>query len=130
MRQSRHHRLTEKASVSEGIYDSYSKTCRRWDLSRDQQVALLGHPGDFTGQRIPNGQLVPQSPDQRDRAQYIVGISLGLGILFEENIAAEVDWLNQPRASLGNKSPLDYMLEGHMTNLLTIVEMVKRERGI
>lgn len=119
------------AGTAKGIYDAYIKTCRRWDLSRNQQVALLGYPGDLiTGQRILNGQLIPQSPDQKDRVTYIVGISLGLGTLFEENIEAEINWLNQPRAKLDNKSPLDYMLEGHMTNLLTIVEMVKRERGI
>ena len=114
-----------------GIYDAYVKTCQRWHLSRGKQVALLGFPENLiTGLRVLDGQLTPLNPDQEDRAKYIVGISLGLGTLFGENVNAELDWINQPRAKLGGKSPLDYMLEGHMINLFTIVEMVKRERGL
>lgn len=120
-----------KAGTAKGICDACAEVCRRRDLGRDRQAALLGYPGDLAaGQRSLNGRLVLQSPDQKDRAKYIVGVSLGLGALFEENIEAEITWLNQPRAKLGNQSPLDYMLEGNMTNLSTVVEMVKRERGI
>ena len=119
------------ANGPKGIYDAYVKTCQRWNLSRSQQIALLGFPeNSIIGFRVLNGQLLRLQPDQEDRARYIVGISLGLGTLFGESIDAELNWLNQPRQQLDGKSPLNYMFEGHMTNLLTIIEMVKQERGL
>ena len=125
--------IIQPKSINEpkGIYDAYVKTCQRWNLGCNQQVVLLGLPeNSIIGWRILNGQLTPLQPDQEDRAKYIVGISLGLGALFGESVGAELDWLNQPRKKLDGKSPLSYMLDGHMINLLTIVDMVKRERGL
>ena len=111
--------------------DSFVKTCERWCLSVSEQLILLGYqPGDVLGQHILAGRVVPWTHDVKDRAGYVVSISLGLGALFGENADAERDWLNFSRTKLEGKSPLGYMLEGHMSHLFSIAEMVKHERGL
>ena len=97
----------------------------------DNQLILLGLSSDsLIGKNLLGGKMDLFSKDVEQRAGYIVGISLGLGTLFRENKSAEIDWLSIPRTNLNDQSPLSYMLEGDMSNLYTIVEMVLHERGI
>ncbi|MDE0302621.1 MAG: hypothetical protein OXJ38_05355 [Gammaproteobacteria bacterium] len=120
----------EKISNPRGIFEAFVKTCQRWELDLDSQITLLGCRENIsTGHQILSGHIISPSQDIVDRAGYIVGISLGLGALFGEAIDAEIDWLKCPRKKLQNKSPLEYMLEGHLVNLFAIAEMVRHERG-
>ena len=119
------------ASKPRGIINAYVNTCQRWGLNLDNQLILLGLSSDsLIGKNLLGGKMDLFSKDVEQRAGYIVGISLGLGTLFRENKSAEIDWLSIPRTNLNDQSPLSYMLEGDMSNLYTIVEMVLHERGI
>ena len=121
----------EKTSNPRGIFEAFVKTCQRWELDLDKQITLLGCRENIsTGHQILSGRIIFPSQDIVDRAGYIVGISLGLGSIFGEVVDAEIAWLKCPRVGLQNKSPLDYMLEGHLVNLFVIAEMVKHERGL
>lgn len=111
----------------QGLLDVFEKTCQRWSLSKDEQEILLGGQ---VGALSLTGRLSTVSRDMKDRIGYVVAISLGLGILFDENIQSEKRWLRQPNKKLQGKSPLDYMLEGSMQNVFTINDIVERERGI
>lgn len=61
---------------------------------------------------------------------YILAISVGLGSLFDNSERAELAWLNAPRDALNGSSPLAYMLEGRMANLVDVATMVARDRGM
>ena len=114
-----------------GILRVFIETCRRWNLSLEDQVVLLGYrSGDRVGIQVLNGRLRIHSQDIKDRSGYVIAISIGLGILYGESIDAENQWLRRPREILDGRSPLDYMLGGRMINLITINRMVERERGL
>ena len=120
-----------EASSPRGVIDAFIKICQRWHLSHDEEIILLGYrPGDFIGEHILAGRVLPSSQDVLDRAGFVVSISLGLGAIFGEVVDAEISWLSHRRKKLNNKSPLEYILEGHMENLFFVAEMVKHERGL
>ena len=120
-----------EASSPQGVVDAFVKICQRWHLSHDEEIILLGYrPGDFIGEHILAGRVLPSSQDVLDRAGFVVSISLGLGAIFGEVVDAEISWISHRREKLNNKSPLEYMLEGHMENLFSVAEMVKHERGL
>ena len=120
-----------EATSLRGIIDAFTKTCQRWQLEEEEQLILLGYkPHDIVGRRVLAGHVMPSSHDFQDRIGYVVGISLGLGALFGEIVDAERGWLNEARKALNGKSPLDYMLDGHMLSIITVVDMVAHERGI
>ena len=114
-----------------GSLDAFVKTCQRWRLKPDKQTILLGYePQDSEGRHILSGDLIPSSQDFRDRIAYVLKISLGLGSVYNEVAEAELNWLNKLRPELNDKSALDHMLEGHMSNLMTITDLVEYERGL
>jgi hypothetical protein len=114
-----------------GLVDAFAKTCQRWHLSAAEQVILLGYKGsEFLGQQLLDGLFFELSQDARDRVGYILGISLGLGALFDEHEEAELSWLMAPRDALSGQSALNFMLEGRMVNLMIVADMIARERGL
>ena len=115
----------------QGILRAFVTVCERWGLGRDDQSQLLGFPpGDLVAQELLGGALPPSSQDIRERVGYIVGISISLSILFRRNIDAEVAWLNQCRARLGRRTPLQCMLQRRMIHLVQVSELLRQERGL
>ena len=114
-----------------GIIEAFVNTCQRWKLEEDQKLVLLGLNGtDSFGKLLLRGLARLQSRDQESRIRYVLLISLGLEILFNNDIDAEIAWLTHPRTDLGDASPLDHMLKGDIIQLMTVSEIVKRERGL
>ena len=110
---------------------AFVETCKHWGLDTDAQLILLGYPpGDSIGKQVLWGRIQALSRDARDRADYVVAISVGLAILHGEDAAAEKRWLRRQRATLGGQSPLDRMLNGDMAALVVVNGMVERERGL
>jgi hypothetical protein len=60
----------------------------------------------------------------------VLAISVGLGAIFNEVIDAERKWLNLPNHKLNGKTPLAFMLEGPMRNILMVLRVVEQERGL
>ncbi len=118
-------------SAPHGIYDAFFKTCQRWKMDHPECAVLLGHDSEgFVAQQIAAGHILNYNKDTRDRAGYVVAISLGLGTLFNEDAEAENAWLRQTRSRLLGKTPLEHILEGSMKNLIEISELVLEERGL
>jgi len=121
----------QPVSVRSGVLDAFAKTCQRWHLSLEQQIVLLGYKGsEFFGLQLLEGRVLSPPQDVTERAGYILAISIGLGSLFGESERAELAWLNAPRDALNGSSPLAYMLEGRMANLMNVAAMVAHERGM
>ena len=124
-------RPTQLAPSYKGLVDAFAKTCQRWHLSAAEQVILLGYKGnEFLGQQLLEGLFLELSQDARDRVGYVLGISLGLGALFDEHEEAELSWLMAQRDALNGQSALNFMLEGRMVNLMIVADLVARERGL
>jgi hypothetical protein len=121
----------QAASVRSGTIDAFLKTCQRWHFSQAQQIVLLGYRGsEFFGLQLLEGRVLSPPQDVTERAGYILAISIGLGSLFGGSERAELAWLNAPRDALNGSSPLAYMLEGRMANLMNVAAMVAHERGM
>jgi hypothetical protein len=122
---------SQSTAAGRGVVGAFSKICQRWHLSLEEQVVLLGYKGSgFLGRQILEGNLLTPPQDARDRATYVLTISLGLGALFDDAEGAELAWLNAVRDDLNGRSPLGYMLEGKMANVLEVALLVNRERGM
>ncbi len=115
-----------------GILNAYVKTCQRWNLEPDKQMIFLGYePNDAFGREVLSGHVPPpESKDFRDRIAYFLCISLGLGTVFNEAVEAELNWLNRTRPELNDKSAFDYMLEGNLSNLFIVADLVDHERRL
>jgi hypothetical protein len=121
----------QTTSTKSGTIDAFVKICQRWHLSPQQQITLLGYDGsEILGQLLLEGRLIAPPQDVRERAGYILAISVGLGSLFDNAESAELAWLNAPRDVLSGSSSLAYMLKGSMANLMYVATMVARERGL
>lgn len=120
-----------RETLPTGLVDGFIKTCQRWELNREDQITLLGYQErSFEGEQLLLGALLPPSRDVPDRMKYVLGISLGLGMIYDENVEAERAWLRRPRVELGDLSALRFMLEGSMANLIMIFHSVRHERGL
>ncbi len=77
--------LAQATVQKSGLIEAFIKTCQRWRLNRQQQIVLLGYAGnDFLGAEFLAGRYVNAPQDVRDRASCLLGISIGLGAIFNE----------------------------------------------
>jgi hypothetical protein len=114
-----------------GVIDAFVKTCQRWGLNDKQQIILLGYAdNEFLGSELLKGRWLRPSQDVKDRAGYVLGISVGLGALFDESVEAEVSWLNTPHPKLRGVTPLALMLGGRMASLMTVAQVVAEAREL
>jgi hypothetical protein len=121
----------EPTLAPHGLIEAFVKTCQRWRLNERDQSVLLGYGTNPPFAReITSGRYRELPQDVRDRVGYIVGISVGLGTVFDEAVRAELDWLRRPHPKLANRSPLSVMLMGHMAQLITVSDLVAEERAL
>jgi hypothetical protein len=79
---------------------------------------------------ILSGNVPPFTGDLKDRMALVIGISIGLGDLFDDSREGELKWLNTRRSELGDMSPLNSMLEGDLSRLMDVVDLLDRARGL
>lgn len=112
-----------------GIIEAFVKTCQRWKLSEQHQLILLGYNDHEFGREILRGRWLKVPQDVKDRTGYLLGISLGVGAIFDEVVEAELAWLNAPHPEL-NGPPMAVMLEGRMKGLMIVSKVVANERAL
>jgi hypothetical protein len=102
-----------------------------WQLPISGACALLGYDlqEQEAVQSILSGATGLRSRDARDRVASLVKIRTLLSGLFR-SVEKENEWLREPKELLGNKSPLDLMLEGSMEKLLTVRQFVEVMAGV
>ena len=101
-----------------------------WELSVDEQMALLGVTARstfFKWKKDPNA-LLPK--DTLERISYILGIYKALQILLPDEKAAD-EWVKRPSTahSFGGRSPLDRMLSGQVADLFVVRQYLDAQRG-
>ena len=122
---------SELAQLKTGL-KAFFRITESWGLNRDQRRKLLGNPGTtlYSEWKAGNVKARTISTDLLDRLSYILGIYKALKImhsdenqkLFLKN-AAHV-------APFNDKSPLQYMLSGHLVALADVRRYLDYHRGM
>ena len=114
-----------------GLAEGYKNVCERWSLDAIGMTKLL-HLEEEIGlcNLILSGQVPPMTGDLKDRMALVVGISIGLGELFDDDKDAELQWLTSKRSELASVSPLEHMLKGDLLNIRDVVDLVDNARGL
>ncbi len=114
-----------------GLAEGFKKVCERWSLDA-LDMAKLMHLEEELGLSglILSGQIPPLTGDLKDRMAFVIGISIGLGELFNDDKDAELRWLSSARSELGSLSPLEHMLKGDLLNIRDVIDLVDNARGL
>ena len=113
------------------LVEAFVNTCQRWQLPEHSQAVLLGYgTNPAVAAEFLSGRYLNLPQDAKDRIGYVVGISAGLGALFNEVVQAELGWLNRPHPALRNETPLSFMLRGPMANVITVSGSGSYEQGL
>ncbi len=124
--------FNRRLAKPKGTVEAFVNTCRRWRLEDEQRFGLLGYRTGchHFGRLLLSGLADARSRDEEARIRHVISISLGLEILFGNDVDAENAWLRCPREELDHASPLNHMLEGDVDHLSRVAALVRRERGL
>lgn len=104
----------------------------RWQLPADVQLALLGMSPESRkvlalyrrGERA-----LPNARDTLDRAGYLLGIHKSLRLLFPEDETLRFSWVQRRNRLLGDRTPLQVMVEDGLLGLARVARFVDFQRG-
>ena len=108
------------SETEQTIADGFYSVCEIWSLDDANKRRLLGiGPSRFT-----------RKSDMIERMLIVMGISIGLGDLFDDDFDAEVEWLEAPRNEFRGRSSLEHMLEGDFLNIRDVADLLEQARGL
>jgi Protein of unknown function (DUF2384) len=102
----------------------------KWQLSPEEAMALLGHPGRSTYYTWKNGDVahVARSFDLASRISYVLGIFKALELLYQRPELAD-KWARKPNLAFGGQSALERMSGGQMVDLAAVRDYLDSVRG-
>ena len=100
---------------------------RLWGVTDDQAAILLDLPRR-TFARWKAGEIGRIGRDGRARLSNLMGIHKALRIIFHE-AARGYAWIKAPNEAFDNRSALDVMLGGELTDLMRVRRYLDAERG-
>ena len=86
---------------------------KKWNLSTEQQLALLGMHTDDGAPSSDHGigrQLLPAAPEVALRAAQLIAIHRSLRLLFPENEGLRFSWVARRNQAFGGSAPIEVML--------------------
>ncbi len=101
---------------------------RAWQLSDIEARTLLGDMAQRTWARWKEGSIGRIDRDLRARMAILMGIHKGLRYLFSD-VARGYAWIRKPNVTFGDKSALDIMMRGEITDLIDLRSYLDAERG-
>lgn len=101
-----------------------------WDLTNEEQRALLGWPADSTFFKYKSGQVGSLAYDVLMRISLLLGIYKDLHILYPESGLAD-NWLKLPNNNplFGGKPALVLMTESGIDGLYQVRRLLDSRRG-
>jgi len=87
----------------------------RWGVEPMDQCRLLGLPAPDAGRRyrrLRMGEALTDSRDIWERVALLLRLENALGQVFPHSALSADLWVTTPYLKLGNRTPLDLMLEG------------------
>ena len=100
---------------------------RLWGVNDDQAAIILDLPRR-TFARWKAGDVGRLGRDGKARLSNLMGIHKALKIVFSE-AARGYAWIKAPNAAFGERSALDVMLGGELTDLMRVRRYLDAERG-
>jgi uncharacterized protein (DUF2384 family) len=100
---------------------------RLWNITDEEAAILLDLPVR-TYRRWKAGDLGRLDRDGKARLSNIMGIHKALRIIFREPQRAYA-WIKAPNAAFGNRTALDIMLGGELTDLMRVRRYLDAERA-
>lgn len=104
----------------------------KWRLPTETQLALLGMSPEsrkVLPQFRRGERPLPNTRDTLDRAGYLLGIHKGLRLLFPEDETLRYGWVQRRNRMLGEREPLQVMLDEGLVGLAKIARFVDFQRG-
>lgn len=99
----------------------------KWDITDEEAAVLLDLPVR-TYRRWKAGQPGRLDRDMKARLSNLLGIHKALRIIFSEPDRTYA-WIKAQNAAFGDRSALDIMLGGDLTDLMRVRRYVDAERG-
>ncbi len=108
----------------------FFKIAEVWQLTGDQQRALLGWPPESTFYKYKSGQAGTLSFDMLIRISLLLGIYKDLHILYPDRDLAD-GWLHLPNSNplFGGRPALALMTEGGIDALYQVRRLLDGRRG-
>lgn len=100
---------------------------RLWNVTDEEAATLLDLP-PRTYRRWKAGELGRIDRDGKARLSNIMGIHKALRIIFREPQRG-YGWIRTPNKVFGNRTALDVMLGGELTDLMRVRRYLDAERG-
>jgi hypothetical protein len=109
---------------------TFLRIAETWNLSGNEQRALLGWPPEATFYKYKSGQISALSYDTLMRISLIVGIYKALHILYPEAPLAD-GWVRLPNTNplFGGQPALTLMTEGGIDGLAQVRRLLDGRRG-
>ena len=123
--------LGSGAALPQALLPAIFNIFEKWSLSGADQMTLLGLANEKT---LYNWKGKPEkakiSPDQLERASYLLGIYKALQILLPDETHAD-NWLTTPNDNqfFNGMQPLNRMLAGRVFDLAEVRYFLDAERG-
>ena len=109
--------------------DAFFFLADEWSLTTDQQIKLLGGPARSTFFKWKkNERGGPLWPETQERISHLLSIYKALRILFTDPAHAN-DWIKRSNKFFDNKSALDVMLEGRLSDIYAVRTYIDAQRG-
>ena len=109
------------------MFRAVSKLFRLWDITDNEAACLLDLPVR-THRRWKAGDLGRIDRDGKARLSNLLGIHKALRIIFREPQRASA-WIKAPNEAFGQRTALDVMLGGELTDLMRVRRYLDAERG-
>jgi uncharacterized protein (DUF2384 family) len=121
------HNTENKAEVARVAITMFFNIMGKWQVKDNDQQTLLGHPakGTFYAWKKSGATSIPS--DTLERISYVMGIYRSLSIIFSNPEQAE-SWVSRPNKRFGDKSALEYMVSGGITELADVRYYLDAER--
>ena len=100
-----------------------------WELSSNQQLSLLGLPGEkgvSLGEYL-RGRPLSRDRDKLERASILLGIHKSLRLLFPQNRDLAYRWISQPNAGFDGLTPFDVMERHGMLGMYMVRGYLDRQ---
>lgn len=94
-----------------------------WEIKASDQVMLLALPESISARKLKRyveETPLPDDPEVMKRVEHLIGIADALRTTFPRNSQVGLIWLRQPCKRLRKRRPMDIMLEGGLSGLITV----------
>ena len=114
----------EAAAMFRAVVNLFGK----WNITDEEAAILLDVPLRSYRRWKSQGEPGRIDRDGRARLSNLIGIHKALRYMFRETRRA-YDWIKAPNSAFQNRSALDIMLGGELTDLMRVRRYLDAERG-